>query len=463
MTDNSTAPARARKQSAKKPKKPHRDFALTPTTRGYWVKKIHGVIHQFGRWGRVVDGVMVRLEGDGADAALIRYLEQKDDLHAGREPQVAADQLTVGKLCRLYLESLHTRLKSGALSPIRFSNIQETVDLVLDCFGKTRAADSLRPADFAELRAKFPKSWNVVTEGSAIRRVRAIFNFATNEDNDLLERRVRFGSDFREPSKSEQRRHKERKKDKYGEHFFKPEELHALLSVASVPLKAMLLLGLNAGFGNTDIALLPFTRLDLDNGWLDWPRPKTGIVRRCKLWPETITAIQAAWMQRPLPRDKEDHHLVFLTHHGHRWVRSEQVLPNPKKPNKVLKTGIRFQKFDAIGNEFRKLLVKAEVPALGRGFYTLRHTFRTVADNAGDNPAARLVMGHTDGSIDDTYRGSLWSDRLEKLSDYVRAWFRGGRPADAKRQVKRVLRLGFGRNRLLRGFARRNLSTSSQK
>jgi hypothetical protein len=43
-------------------------------------------------------------------------------------------------------------------------------------------------------------------------------------------------------------------------------------------LKAMILLGINCGFGNSDCAALPQKPLDLDGGWVRFDRPKTGIV-----------------------------------------------------------------------------------------------------------------------------------------------------------------------------------------
>lgn len=71
----------------------------------------------------------------------------------------------------------------------------------------------------------------------------------------------------------------------------------------------MVLLGINCGLGNNDCANLPMTAVDLDNGWLDFGRPKTGIHRRCPLWLETVAAIQAALETRPTPKDQahEDH------------------------------------------------------------------------------------------------------------------------------------------------------------
>lgn len=65
----------------------------------------------------------------------------------------------------------------------------------------------------------------------------------------------------------------------------------------------------------------------------------------------------------------------------------------------------------------------------GGGPYALRHTFRTVADEGGDQVAARYVMGHVDTSIDAKYRESIADARLEKASDYMRNLYLTGTPA----------------------------------
>ena len=53
------------------------------------------------------------------------------------------------------------------------------------------------------------------------------------------------------------------------------DDLRKLIDSAGVPIKAMILLGINAGFGQTDVAALPVSALDLEGKWLDFPRPKT--------------------------------------------------------------------------------------------------------------------------------------------------------------------------------------------
>ena len=86
---NSTKTTRSRKAAAAaaKPKKPYRDFPLTQHQVGYWCKSIRGKIRYFGRWGRIKNGEMVRLPDDGWREALNLFLEQKDDLFAGRTPR----------------------------------------------------------------------------------------------------------------------------------------------------------------------------------------------------------------------------------------------------------------------------------------------------------------------------------------------------------------------------------------
>src|SRR5437879_439815 len=90
--------------------------------------------------------------------------------------------------------------------------------------------------------------------------------------------------------------------------MFEAPELRRIVDSAEQPLKAMILLGINCGFGQTDISRLPTTALELESGWVNVPRPKTAVDRRCPLWPET----NAAWktVKRPTPKDERDDGLV---------------------------------------------------------------------------------------------------------------------------------------------------------
>ena len=66
------------------------------------------------------------------------------------------------------------------------------------------------------------------------------------------------------------------------------------------------------------------------------------------------------------------------------------------------------------------------------GFYALRHTFRTVADESRDFPVIDLIMGHVPDSgggaspfavaMGARYRQRISDERLKAVSDMVRRW-----------------------------------------
>jgi len=163
-----------------------------------------------------------------------------------------------------------------------FAEYRETTDLIVSAFGGTRLVDDLAADDFEALRARMAERWGAVRLGNAITRVKSVFKYAL--DNGLIDKPTRFGGEFRKPDRAVLRRHRAAN----GTKMLEAGELRRLIDAASVLLRAMVLLGLNAGFGNHDIATLPLSALDLDGGWVDFPRPKTGIARRCPLWLETV-------------------------------------------------------------------------------------------------------------------------------------------------------------------------------
>jgi integrase len=58
----------------------------------------------------------------------------------------------------------------------------------------------------------------------------------------------------------------------------------------------------------------------------------------------------------------------------------------------------------------------------GLGFYALRHTFRTVADEAKDQPATDYIMGHEIPHMSSVYRETISDGRLRAVATYVRQW-----------------------------------------
>ena len=408
MSNDLTRSPRSRKSSTERPKKPYTDFPLSPHASGTWQKKIRGKIHYFGKWGRVVKGKLTRIEGDGWKEALEIYKAQADDLHAGRTPRVKGDGLTIAGLCNRFLTAKQRALEAGEITARTFSDYRETTDRLVTTFGKTRLVDDLASDDFESLRADIAKVWGPVRLGNEVQWVRTVFKYGF--ESALIDKPVRYGPQFKKPSKSVLRKHRIAS----GKRLFEAGQLQTLIDAAGVPLKAMILLGINCGFGNADVANLPQSAVDLEGGWIRFPRPKTGIERRCPLWPETVEALKSALAERPKPKHPDDTDLVFVTKYGKRWVRTTL--------KEVTDDGPKHTPVDSTGLEFGKLLRERKLKRAGLGFYALRHTFRTIADATRDFPAVRLIMGHADGSIDDVYREHIDDSRLRAVVDHVHGW-----------------------------------------
>lgn len=386
---------------APKPDKPRPDFPLFAHAARQWAKKIRGRLHYFGSW-------------DDPEGALARYLDQKDALHAGRKPRAEATGYTVKALCNDFMRAKQCLVDSGELTRRTWENYREACAVVLAQFGGTRLVDDLDPDDFADLRrALVAKGWGAVTLSNCVQRVRVLFKFAV--DNGAIDRPVRYGQNFKVPSAKTLRISRANK----GPKLFSAEEVRALTNGALVPgddgpqlvrpgpvMRAMVLLGINCGFGNADCGRLTRAHLNLDAAVIDFPRPKTGIGRRCALWPETVAALREALAVRPEPRDPADADLVFVTIHGRPWAKGTADHTQSKEFAKLL---------NAVGFARRK----------GTGFYTLRHTFRTIADEAKDQPAADLCMGHESPHTSTAYRESISDQRLRAVAEHVRLWLFG--------------------------------------
>lgn len=367
---------------SQKPAKPSPDFPLTPHRNGRWCKKVRGRIYYFGRW-------------HDPDGALAEYLEQKDRLHAGLTTADNREGLTVFLLCGKFLTTKKRLMENDELSVHSYADYTRVCKLLSKTFGNSRLVADLRPDDFERLRSKMAKRLGPVKLGNEINRIRVVFNYAYK--SDLIVNPMKYGEGFKRPSKKTLRQHRQAQ----GAKMFSAEEIRSMLEAAGQPLRAMILLGLNAGFGNSDLGTLPLSALDLNRGWLNYPRPKTGIARRASLWPETVAALRDWLRVRPEPKNQGHAGLVFVTVKGDTWAKTTSDNPLSKETRKLL---------DRVG-------IKGH-----RNFYCLRHTLQTIGDEARDFLAVRHIMGHAGSDIADEYRERVSDERLLAVTDYVRGW-----------------------------------------
>jgi hypothetical protein len=83
-----------------RPSKPRPDFPLFPHASGQWAKKIRGRMVYFGLWA-------------DPDAALAKYLAEKDALLAGKTPRANPAALTVKDVANAFLNAKQAAVNGG--------------------------------------------------------------------------------------------------------------------------------------------------------------------------------------------------------------------------------------------------------------------------------------------------------------------------------------------------------------
>ncbi len=126
-----------------KPAKPRSDFPLFPHASGRWAKKVRGKFAYFGKVANDPKG----------EAALLLWLDQKDDLLAGRTPRAKLSGVTVRDLCNHFLTSKKHALDSREIASRTFAEYHASCERIIEAFGKERLVTDLGTADFEKYRA----------------------------------------------------------------------------------------------------------------------------------------------------------------------------------------------------------------------------------------------------------------------------------------------------------------------
>jgi len=377
------AKAVAKRQPVKdKPAKPSPDFPLFAHASRRWAKKVRGKLHYFGKW-------------EHSQAALDKWLKEKDYLLAGKRPPVNYDGMTVRRLCDYFFASKQAKHQTGEITTRTLNEYETTCTTLAAAFGDV-LADDLTANDFAKLRQQLAKRLGMIRLGNEIVRSRSVFKFAVA--NRHITMPVCFGTEFARPSAKALRIERAKK----GVKIIEADEVRQLIDMADTNMKAMILLAINAGMGNADIAEMRFHHIDLSAATITYPRPKSGIDRKAYLWPQTVKAVEQAISKRPEAKDKADADRVFITRYGNAW--NGDTTDNP------------------ITKEFSKMLASMGTRRKGMSFYALRHTFRTAVDSLPDQRAIDRVMGHVSQHISAAYVEFIDDARLKAVADHIHRW-----------------------------------------
>jgi len=336
---------------------------LTQSGRG-WYKSVAGRT----RW---ICSVQDAPTGAEADAI---FEERFQELCNPPAPRAG---FTVRQMFEAYIAKRRTEVESGNLSPRTLGDYADAGNRLVECVGDMQAW-RLGAAHFAEFFRRIEHHSPGRRAKLAI-TIRTVFRASELPIDSAW---------LRLPRRNEFRLHKANR----GPRLYAPADIGKLLKAASADLRAMILLALNGGLGNFDLATVP--KSAVAGPWLNWRRSKTGIARQIPLWPETRRAL-AALSAHPS-------HLLFVRANGLPWIDDSG----------------RSHK-DWIAKEFALLCAAAGV--VNRGFYSLRRTFRTLADEAGDQRAAAAIMGHECSDTGSIYVQRISDKRLMAVVNHVRA------------------------------------------
>lgn len=370
-----------------------------------WAKKVRGKTLYFGK---------------DLDSALKRWADEKDYLLAGRPVPKDDPSPTLTELGNLFVDGCRRRYQQRGKPGLRsISEYVTTINRLVEIRGKDDRPQWWSPRDFADIHEKLyePKERTVairggikgiqvdrrspVTVSNDLRRIRAFLKWCA--DSELIPL-PRYGREFSPISLDESRKLRVQQ----GRKDLSAKDLKSILENCRPGFKPIVLLAINSGIGNLDIAMMQLASFDEKQQFIDLPRNKTGAPRRFWLWPETRKAITEYLKHRPNPIGMSNSPLLFLTRAGAAWVRTVD--------------GVRD---DAITKAFVKARTEAGV---SRGsFYDLRRTFQTVAAETRDLQAVRLCMGHAAqaGDMTSLYTQHVSDERVKAVCQHVRKWLFG--------------------------------------
>ncbi len=156
-----------------------------------------------------------------------------------------------------FIVSKRHLLDTSEITPKHFSELYACCKRIGDAFGFTRLVLDLAADDFERLRRSIAKQWGPTRLGNEVQRVRSVFKFGF--ESGLIDRPLRFGPSFKKPTRKVMRLNRA----KNGPRCSAQTSYARSSSAATQPMKAMLLLGINCGFGPSDVANLPTKAVDL--------------------------------------------------------------------------------------------------------------------------------------------------------------------------------------------------------
>lgn len=102
-----------------------------------------------------------------------------------------------------FLQAKKAIVESGELAALTWLDYKSAGEEILTAFGAGRLVMDLRPDDFGRLRKTMAAKWGAQRLSKTIQFIRCVFKYAY--DAEMIDRPIRFGPDFKRPSKGAHR------------------------------------------------------------------------------------------------------------------------------------------------------------------------------------------------------------------------------------------------------------------
>lgn len=360
----------------------------------------HGLTRDAKGWVKYINGKTRRIAGqvDAAEADRA-YEARMTELWADAPPKRAGgggagagrfqDDAPIG---RLFDEYIHIRRTGGGIKPSTIRTYEDCLQSFLSALPADVRFSEVKddPYAFTQIHAKWKAKHSVAQLFKRITVVRMAFRWL--RENNFISELPKWG-DFKQPKAKELKKAANLWHQASGGASFDAAEVKRLLAGADTQMRAMILLAINGGYGNSDCSELPVALVDFQGGWIDYARGKTGNNRRLPLWPETIAALRDA--------------IKISTRDGYAFG----TLANPRNGRPGGLPLVRDGD-DRISVNFAKLCAACGCHRDGISFYGLRRTFATFASMYGPTLFVKRITGHCsddeDRIIDNHYiRGDV--------------------------------------------------------
>lgn len=354
---------------------------------GRWWKSIGGKVRYFGG-GKSCNDVESYREAEK------EYFEFALNEEKNQTVEIPMTKMTIADVAEEYLQDLYSRHVRGEITAIYVEKSRLYLSQVLDRMGEKKI-NSITESDFNKYKNQIlnkvfdngdKRTISIYTAKDILKTLKIFIRWSWKMR--LLDHLPRNIDDL---AKIHSKLIEEPKPK-----FFTLDELSTLWLNANSRTQCFIVLGLNCGYGQTDVSSLRIGEVDYENGYIERDRTKTGIRAKHKLWRVTLRLLKEHCYQYEKKTDGSER--VFLTSNNEVLVRD------------CFKADNKFFRSDAIKNAFGRLQKKTEING-GRGFYALRKTGSSIIEEI-DPLATEMYLAHAEPGMKRHYAQRPWG-RLE--------------------------------------------------